>query len=1102
MTKYKKGEEKHTETPENNISVEISSEEKIVYNKDVDMIKQRKEEQYEYELRQMLENYKQEGTNKSKANIVNQKGCSYRLDMPIVKNTFAMLEKYRLNGINLHYQEKQVYGIDDDMVFKSCLVFDFDIFQEMPESQIKEEYLYELSDLIMKKITHYIDMKLNSKKEHIVYVVCTKKPIPLYKEEYKLYKDGFHMIFFLKLDKPTKYFIFQKIIESDILNNVLGQCKIYPKPNIDKDNVKDEVGINGILDIGTMSNPIMIYGCNTKNKSDVYKISKIVKFAFDRHGNSNGTPIPVDLKEFSSKNLCYEFSLHFFDEKSVIQKNEFSVKQKYIEKVDKLENRANSNKEDDLTFEQQITELSITDFKVETIKRLLDIISIDRINDRNSWRNMIYALSNTSSKYLPLAHYVSMRGDPKKYIKEDVDKLWDESLNSNYSGQKLSLGSLYNWAREDNPEKHKEILKEDIMNHLRRLVIESSGDIKEYDIAKILYKLFGSKFKADIDPIVKGRGKGQRRFYELILPEDKHSHGELYKWKEDIAFDSLSTIIAEYLHDEFFYSMVKYLRMLRTKEDSETEIEQRKMNDKILARFSNTTRMLKSHNFKQNIIKECQLVFKEPGFTNSLDQDGNIIGVGNGIVVLGKKNKFINTYHEFPITLTTQTNYVPYDKHNLYQKRLKKAYKALFPKNEHDAYKYCMYFFARSLDGKPKPTEGMTMCIYGGGANGKTFLSEMHSNALGSQYATKGKSEYLTERPSASNSPDEVLMAMKNCRYARFSEFENSTELNIARFKELTGNESLFGRGLYSSAEQFILKCTFTFITNSPLVILTSEHAFWRRWTAYIFKHKFVKNPDPNKPMEKQANSDMMDKWVHDPKYLEAHLAIMLHYYEKLQTKYGGELYRIDAPTIVKETENYRNEQDLINKFVTERIIEDKDAIEEYTIPSIARLYEQWYKAISQQTNRLIIKDIIRNLNNSRLESFLTRKQYTNELILKGYRILNAYQPLESNDKTIGILIEEKRKAKIQNEIGTSIETNKDKPLDKVKKEKKKHHKKEENDTDTENNEIINLTSNKTYNDDTGDIDEIIEDNDTSNDIDSEIDEEKCEEDIYDDDEE
>ena len=54
----------------------------------------------------------------------------------------------------------------------------------------------------------------------------------------------------------------------------------------------------------------------------------------------------------------------------------------------------------------------------------------------------------------------------------------------------LGVGSLYKWAREDNKKEYDNIMRGDLTN-----LIKASLNASHYDIAKVIYKMFGNEFK-------------------------------------------------------------------------------------------------------------------------------------------------------------------------------------------------------------------------------------------------------------------------------------------------------------------------------------------------------------------------------------------------------------------------------------------------------------------------------------------------------------------------------------------------------------------------------------------------------------------------------
>src|SRR5690242_15395541 len=169
--------------------------------------------------------------------------------------------------------------------------------------------------------------------------------------------------------------------------------------------------------------------------------------------------------------------------------------------------------------------------------------------------------------------------------------------------------------------------------------------------------------------------------------------------------------------------------------------------------------------------------------------------------------------------------------------------------------------------------------------------------------------------------PDSEKMLLKHARFAYFSESDPGDYIRTGNVKEITGGENVSAAEKFQKQDNFRIHCHFTVASNHDPRIMGSDHGTWRRISVYRYKMKFCPNPDPNNPFEKKDDRKFADTVNRDPKYKEAYLSILVKYYNILRDQYNYDLNNIPKPSIVRDTEKYRNEQDTINRFITDRVI-------------------------------------------------------------------------------------------------------------------------------------------------------------------------------------
>ena len=323
-----------------------------------------------------------------------------------------------------------------------------------------------------------------------------------------------------------------------------------------------------------------------------------------------------------------------------------------------------------------------------------------------------------------------------------------------------------------------------------------------------------------------------------------------------------------------------------------------------------------------------------------------------------------------------------------------------------------MYYLASCLDGKPK--DSMIFIITGNGSNGKSFLAELVKSVLGN-YGKKMPLSFLTDSRSKAAGADPSLMELKTARLAYYSESNKHEVLNTAKLKEITSQETLSGRGLYEEQSQFRPVCHHMVTTNYHFAIKTTDHGIWRRIVTYEFKILFTPNPNPDNKYEKKENTKFAQEFTYNDEIKKSFLSILVEYYKDLHTNHGGSLKNIMKPTIDKESNKYRNKEDIINRFIDDVCIYSPG--NKTCLSELIDKYESWYEFNVDKTGTPIKSEIEKQLENSKLTKFIEKT--LSSRILKDIRILE-----DSLDEDILSANEKLLKDMIDNSKLSSVEYN------------------------------------------------------------------------------
>ena len=306
-----------------------------------------------------------------------------------------------------------------------------------------------------------------------------------------------------------------------------------------------------------------------------------------------------------------------------------------------------------------------------------------------------------------------------------------------------------------------------------------------------------------------------------------------------------------------------------------------------------------------------------------------------------------------------------------------------------------MHYLASTLDGHKK--ESIMLIIVGKGSNGKSFLTELHKGAIGSTYGVKMPLSFLTSRAKNSESATPALMQLKEAHFAYYSESNKFETLNMAKIKEFTGQETLAGRKLHSDYINFKPKCHHLVASNNDFEIMGTDHGTWRRLVYMIWKITFGDKPDKNNPYERKSDPDMGSHWAENPDVVSRYLGIIVYYYESFLSNYHGQVSNVPHPHILAETEEFRNRQDNVNKFLSSTLVKCSDEDKEMSIIAVREIYIKWYESNFPGSSKDYQRFAVDQLENSKIQKFIKKTRRGN--FLKGYRILDIGEEKEEDEE-------------------------------------------------------------------------------------------------------
>lgn len=895
----------------------------------------------------------------------------------------------------------------------SGLLIDLDLVQSKAERILNTERIQQCVNVLLKELSLLVALPSTP-----VHVFVSQRPeiTRIINGENSTnsansaqWKDGLHIaVPSLLMDRGLKKYLMQQLAATLLQKTLRGV---------------DGLDVENAVDIGAASAPMLLQGA-AKRERRPYPIVSVWEF-------TSGDGFPM-LRERTSNldayNLAYEASLNYVatyadDTTPLVTKvpvaelseHEAPVRA-FREREAQLARRDHFGAvelDDLLDAEESISLLSHDNPDARDLHAILRIIPPTTIDHRNKWRDVIFAIASASERFYPLAVWFTQRL-PKRWKRDELDAVWAHACSRKRGkllpGQlqdetdaptgAVTFRSLHHWAREARPKDYQEALAQSYGHRLYLDAVESEGELTDLSRANLLYSLLKDTFA-----VVHIESKYY--WYEFVRPSGgsapsgcaangRSDSAEIFKWRYE---GEQPTSLVLYLMERVPVVLRRIIDQIKDKQDQAREQNKAdtvKWYQKTIANLRRSAKNLENIRTASSVIRTAAHVFHAHcrDFASRLNADPMLLGVGNGVLRLGPNPELLKGFHEHYVSLKTEARWRPYDAADPWIRYVEERFAEMYP--EPDARNYIWKYWASALDGRVK--EALFLAIHAPGGEGKSTALESMLAALG-ELATKLSQGLLVGEREKSNEANAAKMDMLGKRFGYFSELDKDTTVTEGAFKENTGGEHVTGRSPYDRKQmKFLPTMRFMLITNKRLVPQTNTHGFWRRLLWYYGKVRFVDNPDPNNPAERKADPTLLEHTIHTQEWKDAFLSVLVHHYVELTVKHGGHLRNVPCPSIQRDTEHYRNQFDVINRFICEKVVKapaGREDAPQYRcdIRTLQSELSQWcMRAEGASVRHLNADEITKELRESRIKRFIQESH--GELFVKGVRVLSAHEEL------------------------------------------------------------------------------------------------------------
>jgi P4 family phage/plasmid primase-like protien len=314
--------------------------------------------------------------------------------------------------------------------------------------------------------------------------------------------------------------------------------------------------------------------------------------------------------------------------------------------------------------------------------------------------------------------------------------------------------------------------------------------------------------------------------------------------KEAIYYFNITTKIWTIINDkeysnfvsDFFDESSKHLKNIKKNINAEYEADL-KMISSLISSFDNS-------NYMDNIIERSYSRLYDKNFLANLDNVKEFFPIKNG------KKINLRTLEIFDRTDSDFFSYEsPVDFLDGETPNADRFFEQVMPNEANREY-------LRKVLGYSLTTETCARVFfiwYGGGSNGKSYISRLMELILKQQHHACDKSIFIKGKQKSGGETTSELMALLGKRMSVYSEGEtgDQIEMNTSGLKQISGEDSLCGRALYKDQITFTPYTKLHMLTNFKPP-LNAENAIKQRLRYVFCDSEFVDEPDVKKKQFKK----------------------------------------------------------------------------------------------------------------------------------------------------------------------------------------------------------------------------------------------------------
>jgi hypothetical protein len=866
---------------------------------------------------------------------------------------FAEVWDNILRGYKFAIMEKQT---SNDKKLCSGLMIDFDLYQKS-ETRVLDSYTFrDIVHAFAKLLLKVLNLPTNL----ITYAAITGNEAPIAVGDE--YKEGFHVLFpGIKLTSHLKqqlYELFENKVKS-ILGDKFSTTK-------------------RCIDMASSAVPVQLYGTIRENKKIPHTIMYMYKIKF----TDKVTTEIYKEKEYAYQcatiktpsqyklNLCLEFSIHY--DGVLIKKKEYMARESMNKELrfnsenfsQLVDPRESTRREVDLLREEY--------FLASETYNFVAILSPERgaAGNMAGWTQVLRVILNISLKFMPIARLFSMQCDYecwKRGGEEILQELFQKTSNElklidETANRAKNMNILKSYAKHDNPEEFVRVNKNTVSMTVAH-IISTSAVLTDKCICDLLHNMLGNRF---VYVNAKKPGASNNGYwYEYILEDRRDMPRNIkpfvHKWyRHENTPKEIYNTIAEDL-SQIFHN----LKLFYEKKQGDDKEMKKKLKGSI-SKIVRGIQYCETISTANSAVTMCQKTrFCDEGFLSEINRDGNILGVGNGLLEFTEEGVIFHekaTYKK--ITKTTDTFYEPYDANNPYIQEVESVLRDIMP----DPKKLDALMMHHAEGMIENLSSHYFVMYYSPGASGKSSIMYLAENAFGMTgkggyggdfgYFTLIAATTFTQVKKDVNGVDHNLILLKDVKFVHASEAPAETIVTEV-FKNLRDGTPV--RELYGHNAPMTFGGIIFYVTNNESGFTSYNIALMRRFLFINFPTVFTHNPIPNSN-QKKIDKDIEKKVRYDRNWGRAFLSILVNYWVRMKREKLNMEEILESSGLMQETRDYISKKDDMMCYIVSGLVKSEHG--KIHILEFCRRYADWLSEERKKKNIVSYRNYISDARN------------------------------------------------------------------------------------------------------------------------------------------